>query len=586
MALFSRAAGERTGGGQVPGSLVLSPRTLFMTLGAALAMGGAALVTPQPVTGFALAVAVGMIAVLVAALLVFVPVASWLRQGVVPAAERRPRARPLVAVLLGLAVFGVGILGATQTTFRTLPRHLFFASDSVGQAIQFFDRHFGGADLLQIDAEGDFSRPEDVARLLRLTDCLEGTGSFSDVRSLGQVLAFLNRSFEGTYRIPREPEALANLWFFLAGNDEIRSLVTKDRDEAMIAARIPANRMDDLEAVLASARQAVACSVGSSTEVAQARLEAVRGRLGPGIPVSRVVDVVEQVSGKGGIVSAMAKQEILARLKAHATSQEAPFEPTEEEWGTMAAVLARDGDGVEALAEVIRGTPGFAEMEYPAEVAATFAEELLVVRAKANRGLRIDAALGVFTDGVPDLPDELRVRSRGILADLQDGVSTRDDAVKITISGSPAVAYALNAPVVTGVWRGAALIWVLMAVFAWLITRRTRRMIVIAVEVGVATLYTFTLGWFLGIDMDPASAPLYLLPPLVGYFVSPWFFKRDEDAAPAGNRFVSAFTIALALGALSLLQAGVLPLVRVGAVVALGMGLVTLSSAVFRRISD
>ena len=121
MALFSRAAGERTGGGQVPGSLVLSPRTLFMTLGAALAMGGAALVTPQPVTGFALAVAVGMIAVLVAALLVFVPVASWLRQGVVPAAERRPRARPLVAVLLGLAVFGVGILGATQTTFRTLP---------------------------------------------------------------------------------------------------------------------------------------------------------------------------------------------------------------------------------------------------------------------------------------------------------------------------------------------------------------------------------------------------------------------------------------------------------------------------------
>jgi len=106
------------------------------------------------------------------------------------------------------------------------------------------------------------------------------------------------------------------------------------------------------------------------------------------------------------------------------------------------------------------------------------------------------------------------------------------------------------------------------------------------VEVGVATLYTFTLGWILGLDMDPASAPLYLLPPLVGFFVSPWLYNRDGDAAPAGNRFVSAFTIALAMGSLTLLQAGVLPLVRVGAVTALGLGLVTLSSAVFRKISD
>jgi len=156
----------------------------------------------------------------------------------------------------------------------------------------------------------------------------------------------------------------------------------------------------------------------------------------------------------------------------------------------------------------------------------------------------------------------------------------------VTISGSPVVAFELNAPVVTGVWRGAAMIWVLLAVFARLITRRTRRMIVVAVEVGVATLYTFALGWFLGVDMDPASAPLYLLPPLLGYFVSPWIFKRSDETAPAGNRLVSAFTVALAMAALSLLQTGVMPLVRAGAVTAIGLGLVTLSSAVFRRIGD
>lgn len=586
MALFSRAAGERACGAETGRRSPLAPRMLLMTLGAGLALGAVALVSPQPVSGFALAAAVGMLAILLAALLVFVPAGSWLCLGSETEGRRRARPRPVVAVILGLAVLGVGLLGATQGSFKTLPRQLFFKSDPVGRAISFFDRHFGGADLLQIHAEGDYTRPEDVARLLRLTDCLEGTGTFSDVRSLGQVLAFLGRSFEGTYRIPKEPESLGRLWFFLEGQEDIRSLVTKDRDEAMIAARIPADRMGDLEGVIASARRAVSCSIGAPGEVARARLEAVRGRLGPRIPPSRVDEAVAAIQDGGGPAGPSARQKSLDLLRAHATSPEAPFEPTAEEWAAMAALLGGGGDVKDGLVKVIAEAPGFVEMEYPDGVAAAFAEELLTVRADAGRSLLVDGALEVFIAGVDPIPDELTMRAQGILADLQDGVSTRDDAVKITISGSPAVSYALNAPVVTGVWKGAVLIWILLAVFAWFITRRTKRMIVVAVEVGVATLYTFSLGWLLGIDMDPASAPLYLLPPLVGYFVTPWLSKRDEDTAPAGNRFVSAFTIALALGALSLLQAGVLPLVRVGAVTGLGLLLVTLSSAVFRRISD
>ncbi len=586
MALFSRAAGERASGAQAPGASVLAPRTMLMTFGAALALGSVAFVTPQPVTGFALAAAAGMIAILVAALLVFVPAASWLRPGAGGADGRTRRPRPVIAVILGMAVLGVGILGATQISFRTLPRQLFFKSDPVGRAISFFDRHFGGADLLQIHAEGDYNRPEDAARLLRLTDCLEGTRTFSDVRSLGQVLAFLNFSFQGVYRIPVEPESLGRLWFLLAGNDDIRSLVTKDRSEAMVVARIPADRMGDLEGILASARRAVSCSAGAPGEVARARLDAVRRRLGSRIPASRVDEAVDALRGGGGSSNGPVKAAVMERLKVHANSPEAPFEPTPEDWGAMAALLGADRDVKERLTAIIAKAPGYVEMEYPDGVAETFAEELLTVRAEAEQSLLVDGALSVFTGDVTDLPGELLMRARGILADLQDGVSTRDDAVKVTISGSPVVAYELSAPVVTGVWKGAVLIWLLLALFAWLITRRTRRMIVVAVEVGIATLYTFTLGWFLGIEMDPASAPLYLLPPLVGYFVSPWLFKRDEDTAPAGNRFVSAFTIALALGALSLLQAGVLPLVRVGAVTGLGLGLVTLSSAIFRRISD
>ena len=584
VALFARAAEERISASPGAGTPPLARRALLMTAGAALALAGVAFVTPSPVSEFASAAAVGMIAVLAAALLVFVPASSFLRPGTRSPGRATGRARPIIAVILGFAVLGVGILGATQCRFRSLPRHLFFKEDPVGRALTFFDTHFGGADLLQIHAEGDFSRPEDMARLLRLSDCLEGE-LFSDVRSLGQVIAFLNQSFGGEYRIPKEPEALGNLWFFLAGNNDIRSLVVEDRSEAMVVARIPAKRMDNLEEIILAARRAERCSIGPPEDVARRRLEAIRGRLAPRLPAARVDAAVDSM-GVAGPGDDTTEQLIMGRLRDHMASPEAPFEPNAEEWAAMAAVLRVEGDVKEKLTETISGLPGFKEMEYPDGVAATFSDELVTVRADAGQALRVDRAMIAFTDGVPELPGEFSVRARGILSDLQDGASTRDDAVRITISGSPVVAYELDAPVVTGVWKGATLIWVLLTVFAWLITLRTRRMIVVSVEVGVATLYTFTLGWILGVDMDPASAPLYLLPPLVGFFVSPWLYKRDSDEAPAGNRFVSAFTVALAMGSLTLLQAGILPLVRVGIVTALGLGLVTVSSAVFRKISD
>ena len=582
-ALFARATEERISGSPGAGTPPLARRALLMIGGAVLALAGVAFVTPSPVTEFASAAAVGMVAVFAAALLVFVPASSFLRPGTRSPARATGRARPIIAVILGFAVLGVGVLGATQCRFRSLPRHLFFKEDPVGRSLTFFDTHFGGADLLQIHAEGDFSRPEDVARLLRLSDCLEGA-LFSDVRSLGQVIAFLNQSFQGVYRIPKEPEALGNLWFFLEGNNDIRSLVVGDRSEAMIVARIPANRMDNLEEIILAARRAERCSIGPPEDVARRRLEAIRGRLTPRLPATRVDAAVDAILGKAG--PGTDTTIILGRLRDHMASPEAPFEPDAEEWAAMAAVLRVEGDVKEKLTETISGLPGFKEMEYPDGVAARVADELLSVRADAGQALRIDRALVALTDGIPDRSPEFDIRARGVLTDLQDGVSTRDDAVRITISGSPVVAYELDAPVVTGVWKGATLIWVLLTIFAWAVTRRTRRMIVVSVEVGVATLYTFTLGWILGLDMDPASAPLYLLPPLVGFFVSPWLYKRDVDEAPAGNRFVSAFTVALASGSLTLLHAGVLPLVRVGAVTALGLGLVTVSSAVFRKISD
>ncbi|MBM4373002.1 MAG: hypothetical protein FJ098_15215, partial [Deltaproteobacteria bacterium] len=494
---------------------------------------------------------------------------------------RRPRA--LLVILAGAAVFVAGFLGATQIRFRSLPRNLFFQEDPMGRALGFLDTRFGGADLLQIGVRGDFSDPRDASHLLRLTDCLEGTGAFSDVRSVGQVLALLGKGFFGLYRVPREPEALAQLWSFLEGNEDIRALVTEDRDEAMIAARIHPSRMGDLEGLLLAARAAESCALGEPREVAQARLDALRRRYLPARPPGSVqasLDVLEAPPPPSG----MFREALLVRLRGYMASPESAFAPSEPEWEAMAEVLASDGDVTGRLARTIEGLAGFRSMGYPQEVATRVAADLLALSGEAERTRVIDLALaelaGTGDPGSPELID----RARGVLADLRDRLPTTKGG-RVTISGTPAVAEAVQGPMAIGIVQGAAIIWALLCLVTWAVTRRTRSFIVVSVEVGVATLYTFALGWLLDVQMDPVCAPLYLVPPLVGFFVSPWIHRLDSELCPVGNRQVAAFVLALAGGALGLMLSGVLPMLRVGAVVALGLGLVILSSTFFRRIA-
>jgi predicted lysophospholipase L1 biosynthesis ABC-type transport system permease subunit len=83
----------------------------------------------------------------------------------------------------------------------------------------------------------------------------------------------------------------------------------------------------------------------------------------------------------------------------------------------------------------------------------------------------------------------------------------------------------------------------------------------------VATLVTIAMGWLLGVNVDSGSATLYLIPPTVVWFLSPCLADPDARRGP----YPFAFALAFAAAALSLVLIGILPVTRLGVVMAVGL---------------
>ena len=219
---------------------------------------------------------VGMLAIGLVAVLVFAPVATWLRTRPSPNDPVLPpaRLRPVTTWIVLAVLLALGLRGAARMRFFTTMSDMFMKGDEVGSMLAFFDRRFGGNEFVQIDVQGDLRDPGVAARVMRVTDLIEGSRAFADVRSITQILGFMNRGLTGVYRIPGDRDSLNNVWFFLDGQDDIRALVAEDRHEAMIVGRVPTGTTDPAHLVDV-VNDAIERSAKVGPDVARARLQAL-----------------------------------------------------------------------------------------------------------------------------------------------------------------------------------------------------------------------------------------------------------------------------------------------------------------------
>jgi predicted RND superfamily exporter protein len=551
----------------------------------ALALAGLTLVPLELLSRFGQAAALGVVAVLLFGLLGLVPLASFLapRRPAPEATPSRPlRLTPARArwLLVGLAL--VGAAGASRTRFFFEPRDLFSAGDEMGRGVAFMDSHFGGSDFLQIGVRADLREPGNAARLERLTCLLEGSGAFTDVRSVTQVLGFLAEVFNGQHRIPSHRAGLDNLWFFLEGNEDVRMLASSDRDEAMVAARVPPGKGELRTAWIEAAQAAVERSAVAGYEGALYCLTGLARRYQVTLAPGALRGTLETASrGLVGPFEVAVRSGVRRSLQQYLASEDSPIHVTDLEWEGLAAILDSPpgAERRDRLVAAIAGLHDFAEQELPPDVARELADTLLTRQSARSVELRLDVLALQLLEGTPrdQVPSAFVKRAKGVLADLLDPAPP-EKGFSAQVSGLPVAAPAVEANLLQGLGLAGALLVLALALLGALALRRARAVLELGLPAAVATLATLGAGWALGVHADPSSVVLYLVPPLAAALLaavpnaaSPAGQPSPGGAQPNGRGLSGGLALAIAAGPATLLLTGILPVMRLGAVLSLGV---------------
>lgn len=509
------------------------------------------------VSTFGLGMTVGAAAVLLAGLLVVTPLAPPMASASPSGAQPLPLSGRVALAALALTLLFAAV--SVKGTFRATPETMFSPDDDIGRSLAFFDRRFGGPDFIQVDFKGDLRDPQMAARLMRLTQLLEGSRAFPDVRSVTQVLGFLNQGFGGVYRIPSSRESLANLWFFLEGREDVRNLVLDGREEGMAVLRVPSKPSRPMAELVGVVETAIADSLKLGPEGAVARLEALAKSAGvelqPGLAAAAVGAVGAQ--GDGGFAQTLA----LERVRTWLMGPDSPWAPEGDEWERLAAALSTEPAGreaaIRAVAQGIETLEGH-EDEVTASLLSRLRDETLL--ARAQYGVR---ALG---DG---LPETFRLQATGVLVDVLDPPAGAGDAAQVTVTGLPVERARIEADLMGGL--RAALVFQLVAGFLALLVMGYRPKAAVGATLAAALAAAATLGTTgtFGFGVDSGSASLFLVPSLVALVAF---------GGPPSTTLRAGFLVALGAAALSLLLVGLAPLSRIALALAVGLPAAAITS--------
>lgn len=528
--------------------------------------------------GFSAAVSVGFAVLAVASIIMVIPLMTILNpapEAVHPVPERRPAsfARRLVALLIPVAVFAISMAGIGSFKFAVALEDMFSSKEDVGRGVDFFDRKIGGNEIMQVSVKGDLTAAAAMNRLMRFADLVEGTGEFADVRSITQIVAYLSEGMTGTYWIPPQDDQISDLTFYLEGIEDVKSLVSSNRQEAMLAIRMPADSRGRYTDLIQTVRKAVADSAEKGATAATLRVNAIARIYGVTLPEGRLEQVVRMAAEP---VTDAELSRMTDAIKVWIDSEDSPWNPPPAEWDAVAPTIHGD---TEAIAAAIGAQPTWLADDNSAEMAMRVAESIVVRLENMKFENRSASLLDTLTAGI-ETPKNFRMRARGILSSLAAPESEGSQDLEFKISGYPAFTKASEERLMGGLNMAALLLFLSATVYVMLLGFR-RPSSLLALPVGAAaTAATFAVSGAIGLNADPNSASLYLIAPLAWIFLSE--FLNDETGA--SSRFPTFFALALAAGGASLLMFGVMPVIRLGGALCLSLVLTVTLFAAVRRL--
>lgn len=143
------------------------------------------------------------------------------------------------AIVIGCVIFVLFSLFATSKLSREVNMVDYFKKESeIRQAEEMMEDKLGGSIPIQILVKGDLRNPFVLKEMLRMEKFLEAIPNINDPQSIADLISEMNWVMNGRHTIPETREGVANLWFFIEGNDILDQLITSDNTEALIQAKI------------------------------------------------------------------------------------------------------------------------------------------------------------------------------------------------------------------------------------------------------------------------------------------------------------------------------------------------------------
>jgi predicted RND superfamily exporter protein len=121
------------------------------------------------------------------------------------------------------------------------PRAFFRPGSDPERAEHFLVERFGGASFVQVQLDGDFDQPTALRELARLDDYARSLPGVTQVQSIVSPLALVADAMGEGARLPMTAGQARNLYFFLQGEPEVRSLLTEDRKSVLVHVRVAAH---------------------------------------------------------------------------------------------------------------------------------------------------------------------------------------------------------------------------------------------------------------------------------------------------------------------------------------------------------
>lgn len=155
-----------------------------------------------------------------------------------------------IGAMVVFAVIGALFAGRVDTRMEL---SAFFDDDSApAKSDAFLTRSFGGAQFLQVRVQGDLADPLVLQQVGRLADRLRVMPHIAGVQGVHEAMELIHDAFSGTRRVPDNAGQAKVLYRFLSSDPSVARLVTDDRSQALLIAKVGTGRADDVDAMLAA----------------------------------------------------------------------------------------------------------------------------------------------------------------------------------------------------------------------------------------------------------------------------------------------------------------------------------------------